>query len=50
MTENTVTLSQQQASVFAAAILPNIRAYIEANRREFERWQEQRQKQQEAAQ
>ena len=44
--QQTVTLSQTQAGTFAAAILPFIRDYINANsenREEFEEFRKQRQ-------
>lgn len=39
MAQQTITLSNEQAAQFAAAILPNaIRAFIDANRAEYEEW------------
>lgn len=40
----TVTLSDEQATMFAAAILPDIRAYVDAHKEEykefFKQWNE----------
>jgi len=34
----TITLSKDQAQIFAAAIRPQIKAYIEKNREKYEAW------------
>ena len=45
MNETNITISEDQAQAFAALIVPAaIRAYIDANRQEFELWREERQR------